>query len=148
MIIDPRYSIGIPEMDAQHARWIHLIEEFRKVGADHLLDASGFAAAETALEQLLEYTRSHFDSEEKFMAAYHYPKLEQHRQQHRALEAKVVALLDEIRAHGIARTPLKLNLLVTIWLLEHILDEDDDYARFILGKPPTVRTAERARQGS
>jgi hypothetical protein len=33
MIIDPLYSIGIDEMDAQHARWIQLIEEFKAVAS-------------------------------------------------------------------------------------------------------------------
>ena len=36
MIIDPKYSIGIAEMDTQHARWIQLIEKFRSVGFEQL----------------------------------------------------------------------------------------------------------------
>ena len=45
-------------------------------------------------------------------------------------------LFDEVRAHKTSGTPLKLNLFATVWLLEHIMGEDDKYARFILGKPP------------
>ncbi|MDD5174942.1 MAG: hypothetical protein PHQ05_00780 [Sterolibacterium sp.] len=37
-IIDPKYSIGIETMDAQHARWIRLIEQFRSASSEHLLD--------------------------------------------------------------------------------------------------------------
>jgi hypothetical protein len=47
--IDPKYSIGIPEMDAQHARWIQLIEKFRSVGSGHMLEQSGINAAAHAL---------------------------------------------------------------------------------------------------
>jgi hemerythrin-like metal-binding protein len=137
--IDPKYSIGIDEMDAQHARWIQLIEEFRSVGSDHLLEHAGIDSAARALEALLKYTQSHFASEEKFITAHNYPDVETHKKRHRELEATVSKLLDEIRAHATSGTPLKLNLFVTVWLLEHIMGEDDKYARFILGKPSLVQ---------
>lgn len=129
--IDPKYSIGIPEMDAQHARWIELIERFRAAAADHLLDPQGLDAACHALEQLLAYTKHHFASEERLIAEYGYPDLEPHRRRHRELEADVARLLDEIREHRTRTTPLKLNLLITIWLMEHIMSEDLAYARFL-----------------
>lgn len=133
-IIDPKYSIGIAEMDAQHARWIHLIEEFRAAAAGHLLEQVGVVAAQRALEQLLAYTRDHFTSEEHFIAAHHYPGLDDHKSKHRELEAAVIKLLDEVRAHKTNTTPLKLNLFVTIWLMDHIMQDDDKYARFIRSK--------------
>jgi hemerythrin len=141
MTIDPKYSIGIPEMDVQHARWIQLIEEFRSVGSGHLLEQSGINAAAHALEQLQNYTKSHFASEEKFLATHKYPDLDAHKTRHRELETVVAKLLDEIRAHASNSTPLKLNLFVTVWLMEHIMGEDDKYARFILGKPQLLARA-------
>jgi len=132
--IDPKYSIGIPEMDTQHARWIELIEQFRAAAADHMLDEQGLGAAEQALEQLLAYTRQHFASEEKFIAERGYPDVEAHSRRHRELEAEVTRLLDEIHAHKTRTTPLKLNLLITIWLMEHIMSEDIHYARFLRAK--------------
>ena len=129
--IDPKYSIGIPEMDAQHARWIQLIEEFRHSASGHLLEHAGIAAAQHALEQLLNYTRDHFASEERFLALHKYPDLDAHKHHHRSLETEVAKLFDEIKAHKTNTTPLKLNLFVTIWLMEHIMQDDDKYARFI-----------------
>lgn len=132
--IDPKYSIGVPEMDAQHARWIDLIENFRTAASGHLLEPQGFDAACHALEQLLDYTKQHFASEEKFIAEHGYPGLEQHRKHHRELEGDVARLLAEIHAHKSRATPLKLNLLITIWLMEHIMSEDMEYARFVRAK--------------
>lgn len=134
MIIDRKYSIGIDEMDTQHARWIQLIEEFRTAASGQLLEQTGIDAARHALEELLKYTRSHFASEERLITAQQYPETEAHQRKHRELEAFVVKLLDEIRTHKTGSTPLKLNLFVTVWLLEHILTEDKKYARFILEK--------------
>lgn len=133
--IDPKYRLGIDEMDIQHARWIRLIEDFRAVAEGKLLEPEGFEAAESALVQLREYTASHFASEESFMAVRGYPGLDAHKKRHRELEAVVRGLLEELRSHKSSRVPLKLNLLVTIWLLEHILQEDGKYARYVVGKP-------------
>ena len=58
------------------------------------------------------------------------------KKRHQELEAEVIKLRDEISAHKTKVTPLKLNLLITIWLMGHITQEDDKYARFILGKSP------------
>ena len=134
VLIDPKYSIGIPEMDAQHARWIQLIEEFRARASGHLLEQAGTTAAQHALEQLLDYTRIHFASEERFIAAHRCPGLDAHKAKHRELEAEVGKLLDEIRAHKTNTAPLKLNLFITIWLMDHIMHDDDQYARFIRGQ--------------
>ena len=135
MSIDPKYSIGIEAMDIQHARWIELIEKFRATASEQLREQVGIDAAKLALEQLLNYTRSHFTSEERLMAAHEFPGLNEHKLRHHELEAAVVKLLEEIQAHKTTVTPLKLNLFLTIWLMEHIKQEDEKYARFILGKP-------------
>ncbi len=133
-IIDPKYSIGIDAMDAQHAHWIRLIEEFKAAGSGHLLQPDGVKAAKIALDKLFEYTQSHFVSEEKLIAEHGYPGLEDHKRKHRELVAEVTKLQEEIRSHEHDSAPLKLNLFVTIWLLEHIMSEDILYARFILSK--------------
>lgn len=131
------YRIGIEAMDAQHARWIQLIDTFRKVGMGHLLEPAGIEAARNALRDLLAYTKLHFASEEALLAEYRYPELAAHCQAHRQLEAAVIALDEEIHAHArnTHLTPLKLNLLATIWLMEHIAKEDKKYAEFILAQP-------------
>jgi hemerythrin len=139
MIIDSVYSIGIDEMDAQHARWIQLIEEFKAVASGHLLDQSSVAATAKALVKLLEYTKSHFASEEQFIAAHQYPELEAHKKHHRELEHEVLKLHKEIENHTSERVPLKLNLLITIWLMEHITKEDAKYASFILKKNGSLK---------
>jgi hemerythrin len=132
MEIDPKYSIGIPEMDAQHARWIGLIEKFRTASASGLQDRVGIDAAAVALKELQAYTLTHFGSEERFLADLRYPDLEAHKHLHRELEREVARLLAEIQSPAKDRAPLKLNLFINIWMLDHILKEDAKYARFVL----------------
>lgn len=128
--IDPKYSIGIQEMDAQHARWVALIDRFREAAGERMLDQQGQAAARDALDALLDYTRRHFRSEEEFLARHGYPGLAEHQASHRELERHVRALHDELARHH-PSTPLKLNLLATVWLMEHIHHHDKDYARYL-----------------
>jgi hemerythrin len=128
------YSIGIEEMDIQHARWIHLIEEFRRVASGHLFDSTGFHAAGKALDQLVEYTKTHFASEEQLLALHNYPELAAHKKEHAEIEAKIAELREEIHVNSRNKTSLKLNLFITIWLFDHILNEDGRYAKYILGK--------------
>ncbi|TCJ12849.1 hypothetical protein EZJ19_11460 [Parasulfuritortus cantonensis] len=124
-------KIDIAEIDKQHARWLKIIEGFRAVGVGHLTDAAGFAAAEQALAELLEYTRMHFASEEAIMARHGYPGLAEHHVRHGELMAAVEKMLAEIRAHKSKLTPLKLNLLATIWLFEHIAKEDQEFGSYV-----------------
>ena len=135
--IDPRYSIGVPEMDREHAHWIALIERFRLAAAGHLMDHIGLDAARRTLEALLEYTQQHFANEEQLLATYQYPDLAEHRAKHRELTGAVLKLRKEIAEHSSESTPLKLNLFVTVWFLEHIMTEDWKYSRFILEKQPS-----------
>lgn len=134
VVIDPKYRIGIDAMDSQHARWIVLIDRFRAVASMHLLDSIGLNAARVTLGELLTYTRAHFASEEELLKRHRYPSLDEHMRGHQALVQHLKQLSDEIGAHQSASTPMKLNLVVNIWLLEHILRDDHDYARFILAK--------------
>lgn len=137
-ITNPAYSIDIDEMDRQDAHWLRLIEEFRSTACGNLVDRAGIAAAARTLEQLQEYTVSQFASEEALLAEHHYPHLQAHKKQHQELTACVAKLQEELRTRGTGSTPLKLSFFVTVWLLEHITQEDDKYACFILGKAPCL----------
>ena len=141
MLIDSKYRLGIDAMDAQHARWIELIEGFRASAEGHLCDAEGIAAARQALLGLIEYTHHHFASEEALLHAKGYPGLDAHRRLHNKLSSDVVALLHELDAERKHVAPLKLNLLATVWLFEHIMHDDGDYAEFLLGTGKYAATA-------
>ncbi len=137
--MDSRYSIGIPEMDAQHARLFELIDRFRAKAADGLADDPAIAAAEDALAEMLDYVKQHFSSEEAFMERHGFPGLAAHKRKHRELEDQVNGLHKDIQdyragAKASRSAPLKLNLFVNVWLLEHILGEDGKYASYVLAR--------------
>ena len=114
-------------MDVQHQKWIALIDNFSQVSTGNAPRES----IEAVLLKLLDYTRSHFVSEEAFLAEHHYPELAAHKEMHRLLVDHVLHLLAELKASKSRMTESKLNFLVTSWLLEHIKQEDRKYAEFI-----------------
>ena len=139
--IDSKYSIGIPEMDRQHARWISLIEEFRRSidRAAGPTDDESLEASRSALKELVFYTKTHFASEEALLERHSYPDIALHRKRHAELVSMVEGLMAEISSMSTRTTPLKLNLAATVWLMEHIMGEDKKYADFILEKQRASR---------
>lgn len=127
------YRIGIEVIDRQHAEWLAIVEEFRAVGAPQLLNSAGFEAAEHALEKLLGYSERHFATEERLMAEYGYPGTEGHAQSHREFSSNLFKMQAEIKQHKHSMAPLKLNLLATIWLFEHITRDDMKFGQFVNG---------------
>ncbi|MFZ5482986.1 MAG: bacteriohemerythrin [Pseudomonadota bacterium] len=127
------YHIGIEVIDRQHAEWLLIVEEFRAVGATELLNPAGFEAAEHALSKLVGYSERHFATEERLMAEYGYPDTEGHIESHRAFSLNLAKMHSEIKLHKHSMAPLKLNLLATIWLFEHITREDMKFGQFVNG---------------
>lgn len=130
------YTINIPALDAQHARWIALVEAFRVKSAPPLESREIVASALTLLKDLIDYTAVHFTSEEKYFEACHLPTLENHKRQHRALVEHLAQLRNELVEYGVNEhtatfSPIKLRFLADVWLMEHIHKDDRDAARYL-----------------
>ncbi len=74
-------SVGVPELDAQHQRWIGMINELH----DTLLhgDAEDLVAITgRMLRAMGEYVEEHFRTEEAYMEKIGFPGLDAHREVH------------------------------------------------------------------
>lgn len=133
-----RVSIGVPAIDTQHD------EIFRR--ADRLVMAMRERRTDGEIGEMIafldQYTRSHFRSEETFMALKGYPGLAEQRQEHAAFLEALRAFRREFDASGI--TPLlaiRLNQLVGEWLVKHIGACDRSFASFLAGGAAAGRGA-------
>jgi hemerythrin len=70
---DPRYALGVAEMDATHQAFVDL--------ADALLAADD-AAFPGLFAELREHTRQHFENEGKLMKACRFPAIGEHHGEH------------------------------------------------------------------
>ena len=120
-------SVGIDEIDAQHQALIDLINQLQ----DAVVGGLDRERQLDALGRLAELTKIHFAVEESLMRIFGYPDYERHKAQHEGL---IRSMLDLQRRLDVDRAPLDDGLMRHLkhWLLDHILQSDQDYSRFFL----------------
>jgi methyl-accepting chemotaxis protein/hemerythrin len=85
------------------------------------------------LDRLVEYTGSHFATEEKFFAQYGYSEEKPHVEIHRKLVAQVVDFQQQFKS-GNATMSMDLMAFLKDWLVNHIQGTDKKYSSFLIGK--------------
>ncbi|MDH4182855.1 MAG: bacteriohemerythrin [Nitrospinota bacterium] len=123
-----KLSVGIAEMDNQHKRIIDIVNNFnRSVKAG----VSSRGAAE-ALEELVDYAKTHLATEEALLRRHHYPEYDTHKRIHEMMLDKM-AKLQARAASGEKGAVLEVMNFVRDWLVNHIQKVDVKYGRYIAG---------------
>ncbi|MCC6158306.1 MAG: hemerythrin family protein [Deltaproteobacteria bacterium] len=120
------YSVGVTKFDTQHKRLIDLLNTLH----DAMMKGQGQGALEPTLAELIRYTQTHFEDEEKAFAAAGYPESFQHRQEHQALIKQVADIKKRFDAGEIALS-LVTTAFLQDWLQNHILGTDKRYGPFL-----------------
>ncbi len=122
-----KYRVGIEIVDDQHKKLIALINELHEA----MSLGEGSEVMEETLDELVEYTYTHFSSEENLMNIYHYPDLGKHKVEHEYFAKQVSNIKHNLeRGSSIAITLSTMNFLKD-WLSNHILGTDMQYAPFL-----------------
>ena len=123
-----RYNVYVDEIDEQHQHLMKLIQKMRAVvetQLDHRIQSN-------VLDELLDYTHYHFNTEEMLMTEYQYPFSEIHKRQHDEFTFRI----QEFRAdfcQGKVQTFKILSFLIN-WLFDHILVSDKELGRYLNSK--------------
>jgi len=125
------FSVGIPLIDEQHKR---LFEIGNTIAA--LLKTydgqDAFIEIMDQIDALVEYTKYHFEQEEKLMGHYHYSDIEAHIKEHRDF----IVYLDSLNYHTMnneqEKTLIELIKFVTTWVFKHIMNTDFKYSDYIV----------------
>ena len=123
------YSVGIESIDLQHKKLLNLINQLQ-TAVDY---STGAQFEREALDELVDYTKTHFTYEEGLMRDNDYPDFLPHKAQHEKMFKKVAEVLadyekDADTAMGNAAEYLK------DWLINHINGTDKEYSRFLIEK--------------
>jgi len=116
------FSVGVPELDAQHRRLVELINDFH--GAQEA--GSGVATLFGVLNGLVACAEQHFAAEERRMEETHYPDLLRHRREHDRLVREIFELHRRYE-RGQPDTAEDTMAFLRAWLLDHILGCDKQY---------------------
>lgn len=121
-----RYSAGVKALDDEHKVLIATLNELHAA----MMKGKGKSVANPILKRLLEYTSSHFATEERLMSSCGFAGLAEHRTRHEKLTNQVVEYLGRHqKSEGDMYIPL-LHFLRD-WFRVHIMQEDQEYGPWL-----------------
>jgi len=123
------YSVGIDSIDQQHKKLLNLINQLQ-TAIDY---STGEQFEREALDELVDYTKTHFSYEEGLMRDNGYPGFEAHKIQHEKMFDKVREVLASYEQDGDSAMTNAVNYLKD-WLINHINGTDKEYSRYLIDK--------------
>jgi len=115
---------GIPIIDSQHRRIVDYINELHDAISNSNRDQVG-----EILDQLVDYTMSHFAFEETLMEEAGYSFISAHKKVHQLFTAKVADFQHRFElGEDVSR---KLLTTMRTWLINHIKRDDADYSEIV-----------------
>lgn len=123
------FETGIEQMDEQHRRLIHLINQLY----DILKTKAGYDAIDAILQEMADYAEHHLRDEEQLLAEHGYPGLEQHRQVHQSYFSRMDELLEAMNRDRQTATQ-QVYVFLRQWWINHIVEEDKRYGEYLRGK--------------
>ncbi|NVN91313.1 MAG: bacteriohemerythrin [Desulfuromonadales bacterium] len=115
------YSVSVDSMDREHQRLIDIINNlYASMRAGRSQDAIG-----KILDELVDYTRTHFDHEERLMQQSGYTGYDEQKRAHEALIAQVKKIQD--KQHAGTALGQEVMTFLKSWLVNHIQGLDKRY---------------------
>lgn len=111
---------GIHVIDVQHRRIVDYINEL-----DHANGTGNADQVKHVLEELVDYTVTHFQFEEELQERANYPFLKAHKKVHEIFKRRIATFLE--RANKGENVVPELMSMLRVWLSSHIKGDDSDY---------------------
>jgi hemerythrin len=131
---DAKYQVGVEQIDREHRQLFEIVA--RVYDSLEARDDKAQSLIRAAAAELLDYTATHFTSEEGLMEQAGYPDLEAHRQQHEHLlsRARDMEMRIEIEDKYVA---VELSQFLYRWLIEHIEASDRKFGEYLIAQGKT-----------
>jgi methyl-accepting chemotaxis protein/hemerythrin len=127
MVWDQSFSTRIPTFDEHHKKLFALVNEL----SEAMQHKRSKEVVGSVLQQLIHYTGTHFAAEEAAFRKTGYPEEEAHRQIHRELVEKALALQAKFNSDEMLLTHEVIEFLQE-WLVKHIKGTDNRYGDHLL----------------
>ncbi len=124
------FSVGIEVIDNDHRKLLNLINQFQTA----VLYRTGREFEEEAMNELVDYTRTHFKREEELMQEHGYPDFDAHLAEHKKFIGEVEAMITLYKEKGNRTTLQKAVVFLREWLINHIMGTDQAYSGFLHSK--------------
>ena len=120
------YSVGVDEIDDQHKQLVNLINELHSA----MMARKAKEVLGEVIDELIEYTSYHFETEEKYFDKFGYSETEEHKKIHKNFVNEVLNFQKDVQKNKLFVSSKILNFLKD-WLLNHIKVTDKKYAPFM-----------------
>lgn len=122
-------SVNIRSIDDQHKKLVALVNNLH----DAMSAGKGQQVLGKILDELIEYTKTHFATEERLMIAHTYPGYLSHKKEHDGLTQQVIAIHQDFKA-GKPVITVEIMRFLKDWLGRHIKGTDQKYGPFLISK--------------
>ena len=120
-------ATGIEEIDNDHKKLISFYNDFFAA----CLSSMGQEVVNTTLNNLIEYTKYHFQHEEELMKKENYPGLAEQKSEHEKLLQTTLELQDKVRQGFSENVSNNVLMFLNNWLETHLMGLDADFAKFV-----------------
>ncbi len=123
------FSVNIQVIDDHHKNLVKLINQVYRGKTLNL----GVEAIRKTLDELVDYTKFHFDYEEDLFGSNGYPATNEHKEKHKILISQVMDFHHKFKM-GEAEVDDELLRFLKDWLTRHIMGTDKKYSAFLNNK--------------
>lgn len=116
-------SVCIPEIDAEHQRFIMLVNELNEA----IISRMGIEEIKRCMRAILDDAAAHFSNEERFFKAWGYPGAAEHAQKHAQVTSALHDIMARFERDGTDYEWIEAGMQVKQALVEHLLSEDMKY---------------------
>ncbi|WP_316898170.1 bacteriohemerythrin [Pseudodesulfovibrio indicus] len=125
--------IGVPVVDEQHQKLFDILNRLHESVVEGLEQSAVFSI----LDELIDYTVYHFNTEEEYFEKYGFQGLKVHKEEHDRLTAQALDLQAKLR-EGSATISFEILDFLHDWLMDHTTGLDMEFGDFIREKGITI----------
>lgn len=119
---DATFSVGVEEVDEQHKKLFMLIN----LVFDAMKAGKGAEVLKLTIDELIDYTHTHFSYEEKYFSKFNYEHTKEHKLEHKKFIDKITDFQKEYES-GTALLSTEILNFLKDWLTTHIKVIDKKY---------------------
>jgi len=123
------YSVGVARLDEQHRKIFELLSTLQQA----MLGKKSQDVLTGIIQELAQYAKMHFTSEEAYFQMYGYPDREAHKREHQEFIQKVHQFQADF-AKGRATLSIEVFKFLSEWVKNRVLGSDKKYGPFLNSK--------------
>ena len=121
-------SMHIPEIDAEHQRFILLVNDLNEA----IIGRMGLEVIKRCMHAILDDAAAHFAHEEALFREWGYPEAEKHAQKHALIMRALHEIMGRFERGGTEYEWIDAGLQIKKALVEHLMTADMKYRDYML----------------